>query len=276
MRLLTVADFAAAADRLGCAVAAVQAVVEVESGGGWFTDVRREILDLDGPGGFLDGPHLPKILFEAHWFSRLTGGRFDGSHPAISSPRWDRGLYVGGEREYARLHAALQLDAEAALKSASWGLFQIMGFNHAKCGFGRVERFVDAMKRDEAAHLAAFVGFVIDCGLDDELRRLDWAGFAYGYNGAGYAANDYDGKLDRAYRRFAGRRRDLRLRHRGDDVTALQRAINDVAVYRPALEPDGIFGPATAEAVTFIQTINGLPATGVVDAATRAVLNLES
>lgn len=250
-------DYERAAERLGCEVAAVHAVVEVEASGS----------------GFLDDGRC-KILFEAHWFSRFTAGRYDLTHPQISSPFWDSALYIGGGGEWSRLNAAISLDAEAALKSASWGLFQIMGFNHGKCGFAKVTTFVDAMKRSEAEHLAAFVEFVAAAGLDDELRRLDWAGFAYGYNGPGYRQNDYDGKLARAYRRFSGHSRTLRLRHRGGDVKALQRAINDVAGYRPPLEVDGVFGPATADAVTFVQTINGLPATGFVDEATRAVLNL--
>ncbi|MFY8101047.1 MAG: hypothetical protein ACOVOA_13940, partial [Allorhizobium sp.] len=73
---LTLADFRTAAATLGCTSAQIRAVWEVESGGGWFTDVRSDILALDGPGGFLDGPHLPKILFEAHVFDRQTAGRY--------------------------------------------------------------------------------------------------------------------------------------------------------------------------------------------------------
>ena len=75
----------------------------------------------------------PQILFERHWFSRLTNRRFDGAHPDISNR--SPGGYKGGAAEYARLAQARALDEEAALKSASWGLPQIMGFNHAGAGF---------------------------------------------------------------------------------------------------------------------------------------------
>lgn len=142
---LTLADFNAAATSLGCTSAQIRAVWEVESGGGWFKDVRADILALDGAGGFLDGPHLPKILFEAHVFDRYTEGRYRDSHPNLSSRAWNRKLYVGGQGEYVRLWKAMQLDRHAALLSASVGGAQIMGFNHKLAGFDTVEAFWDAM-----------------------------------------------------------------------------------------------------------------------------------
>src|SRR6185295_10213057 len=98
--------------------------------------------------GFLaDG--RPKILFEAHVFGQRTQQRFTRSHPALSSRTWNRALYQGGAREWARLAAAMQLDRRAALESASWGAFQIMGFNFAACGFSDVEAMVAAMRTEE-------------------------------------------------------------------------------------------------------------------------------
>lgn len=204
-RELTAEDFAEAARRMGCSVAQIRAVFEVEaSGSGWFTDVRGDILALDGPGGFLDGTTLPKILFEAHHFDRLTGGRFRAAHPNLSSPRWNRSLYVGGQGEYERLHRAMQLDRTAALMSASWGAAQIMGFNHKLAGYATVEAFVEAMKAGARAHLMAFVEFVKSAGLAGALRAItadpaSARAFARGYNGAGYAANAYHEKIARAF-----------------------------------------------------------------------------
>jgi hypothetical protein len=61
------------------------------------------------------------------------------------------------------------------------------------------------MYRSERDHLDAFIGYVMGRKLDDELRRKDWAGFAFGYNGSGYSANKYDVKLAKAYKAFGGR-----------------------------------------------------------------------
>jgi len=206
---LTAQDYADAATALGCSVAQICAVFEVEaSGSGWFTDIRGSILALDGPGGFLDGSNLPKILFEAHIFDRETGGKFRKSHPNLSSPRWNKALYIGGQGEYERLYRAMELDRTAALRSASWGAAQIMGFNHKLAGFDTVEAFVDAMKSGVRAHLMAFVAFVKNSGLTAALRQItiyhnSARPFARGYNGAAYAANDYHVKIARAFAKWS-------------------------------------------------------------------------
>lgn len=179
---LDLTDIGRAAADLGCEAACVHAVLAVESNGSGFLPDGR-----------------PRILFEAHIFSRETQGRFDGSHPRVSSPVWNRLLYAGGAGEYPRLTEAIVLDRRAALRSASWGLFQILGSNHQRCGYASVEEFVAAMCDDEANHLLAFVEFCRIGALDRALRSHDWAAFARGYNGPNYAANHYDTKLAAAY-----------------------------------------------------------------------------
>jgi hypothetical protein len=108
------------AKSLDVEAAALKAVATVEAAGA----------------GFLPGePPRPKILFEAHAFHRLTAGRFAKQAPNLSNPTWNRKLYAGSVAgEWQRLEAACKLDRPAALQSASWGLFQIMGFNYAYCG----------------------------------------------------------------------------------------------------------------------------------------------
>ena len=64
---------------------------------------------------------------------------------------------------------------------------------------------------------------------------------------------------------------DLTIGATGDKVRQLQEqldAISSVYTAIPDISPDGIYGPATAEAVRKFQSIFGLPQTGVVDFAT--------
>lgn len=204
---LTRADYLAGATALGGTLRQLMAVVEVESRGGWFTDVRKDILDADGPGGLIDGSTLPKILFEAHVFSRLTKRKYDASHPDISSRKWNKALYKGGQAEYLRLARAMELDRDAALQSASWGMFQVMGFNWEPLGYASVEEFVALMKSGEAAHLDSFVRYIRANKMEADFRRIsdreaDCTPFALGYNGAEQNVNDYDGKIARAHRRL--------------------------------------------------------------------------
>lgn len=179
---LAMADYQAVANAIRCEVAAVRAVVSVEAAGsGFYSDGR------------------PKILFEAHWFGDLTSDDYDDDYPSISSPVWNRDLYIGGVGEWDRLYLACMLDRAAAMKSASWGLGQVMGFNHKAAGYGDVEAFVRDMHLSEGKQLMAMFNFIKTNGLDRALIRKDWATFARGYNGESYRENAYDEKLADAY-----------------------------------------------------------------------------
>lgn len=181
-------DYTRVASLLGVSVPAIKAVADVESSGQ----------------GFLASGE-PKILFEAHVFDRLTGGRYRRSHPQISSKSWNKALYgAGGANQHKRLQLAVSLDRDAGLQSASWGKFQIMGFNWRRTGRASLQAFISAQYISEAEHLKDFAGIVKSFGLVDELQRLDWSGFASGYNGPGYAANRYDTKMAAAYKRHGG------------------------------------------------------------------------
>src|SRR3546814_18731973 len=94
--------------------------------------------------GFLKPPSVkPKVLFEGHAFHRLTGGRFDASHPGLSYPRWDRKKYSGSlAGEGARLEAACLLDRAAALPAPRGGLFQCMGVTYSHDSFAHAGAFV--------------------------------------------------------------------------------------------------------------------------------------
>lgn len=248
---LTDADFERAAKAIGCTVAAVRAVNQVESRGGFFADGR------------------PKILYERHVFHRLTTGRFSAAHPDISNKT--PGGYIGGPAEYGRLARAISLDRDAALKSASWGAFQIMGFNFKVAGFDNVEDFVKAMVSGQGPQLDAFVAFVRKNSLDDELIRLDFASFARGYNGPDFRKNKYDEKLEDAYRFWSkgGARTDnphplMKMGDKGEDVEKIQA--------RLGLPTDGDFGPNTKAAVIRFQSKEKLHADGIVGQQTWARL----
>ena len=178
-------NYTDAAKELGCEVAVIKAVAQVES---------------NGRGEFANGQ--PKVLFEAHVFSRLTKGLYDKTHPSLSSAKWNKDLYVGGEAEHFRLQEAAGIDRTAALMATSWGKFQIMGENYRECGYRSLQDFINAMYRGESGQLEAFVGFIKHTGLDKVLQRRDFTEFARRYNGPGFKRNKYDEKIAAAYRSF--------------------------------------------------------------------------
>ncbi len=186
--MITEQAFQDAAKALGCEVNAIKAVAQVEA-----------------PGGGFMGNGWPKILFEAHKFSKFTKGVYDKTHPNLSSPSWNKKLYSkSGIGEHNRLNEAVKLTRAAALKSASWGKFQILGANFVACGFQSVQDFVTAMYKDENEHLKAFVNFVKSEGLAIFLRTRNWAKFADGYNGPAYKVNKYDTKMANAFNELEG------------------------------------------------------------------------
>lgn len=188
MNSLTDTDFQRAANILGCEIAAIKAVCEVEAPRGGF--------DADGD---------VITLLEGHKFSAFTGGVYDKQYPNISYPKWTTRFY-GKTRtaEKERLRVARSLNESAAIRATSWGRFQVMGFNYRAAGFTTLPAFVAAMESGEGAQLDAFVTFILTNHLADELRLHDWAGFARQYNGPDFEANHYDTKMATAYAKYAG------------------------------------------------------------------------
>ncbi len=183
---LTKEDFQKVAAELKCEVAAIMAVQEVETG---------------GRGGFNPDGSVA-TLFEGHWFSKLTNRKYDATHPTISYPKWTKQFYgKTWKAEQERLEMARQLDQTAAYQSASWGMFQVMGFNYKACGFKDVDSFVASMRAGELGQLQAFAGFIKTNKLDTVLQKLDFRTLAEKYNGPQYALNKYDTKLMAAYQK---------------------------------------------------------------------------
>lgn len=190
---ITEADYKRIAKELNVEVAAVKAVKEVESG---------------KFGGFIEEGR-PPILFEGHVFwKQLKKTGIDPNVYAIDNrdilyQNWTKQYYLGGLKEYDRLDRALKINRLAALESASWGMFQIMGFNYRLCGCNSVDEFISRMRNSEADQLDMFMQFIKSNGLDKYLREKDWVGFAAKYNGPAYAQNQYDVKLENAYNKYA-------------------------------------------------------------------------
>ncbi len=56
---------------------------------------------------------------------------------------WNRDLYKGGSAEWdERLLDAMEFDEIQALKSASFGLGQVMGFNYTAAGCASIQQFI--------------------------------------------------------------------------------------------------------------------------------------
>ena len=196
-------DFAAAAGQIGAEVSAIMAVAQVEAG---------------GRAGFADG--RPIIRYELHIFHGRTGGIYDRTHPHLSQPTLAAGQrYHGGGQptEWSLMFGAMILRDPAgcrrtseAWQSASWGMFQVMGRNFRTVGWSSIGDFVHDMFQSEGNQLRAFLGYVRANHLSASIASHNWAHFARGYNGVGYAVNQYDQRIAAAYTRIIS---DRQTRH---------------------------------------------------------------
>lgn len=250
----------------GLSVAALMAVIEVESGGKTYTEI--------------DGRLEPLIRWEGHYFDRLvpTSKRDQARKAGLASPK------VGGipnassqAKRYAMLDRAMKIDRDAAIMSCSWGVGQVMGSHWQTLGYKSPMAFYDKVSENVIGQVEVMMRYIVRFGLIDELQRFDWAGFARGYNGPAYAKHGYHTKIERAYKRHSGSATPpspasgmLRLGSKGKRVRELQqllvRAGHTVTV-------DGDFGPATKGAVRGFQEERGLGVDGVAGPATMRALS---
>jgi peptidoglycan hydrolase-like protein with peptidoglycan-binding domain len=184
-------DIVAAAKSLGVPTAALMAVNEVESKGT----------------GFLANGRIA-ILYERHiMYRELKDYGVDPDRAMRENPglvNKARGGYLGGEKEWVRLENAMTINKDAALESASWGAYQIMGFHWQLLGFNSVQDYVKFTSISEANQLECFVRFVkSQKGMWNALKALNWAEFARLYNGAAYKENQYDTKLSTAFKLYS-------------------------------------------------------------------------
>lgn len=194
-------DFVEAAKKSNLEINVIKAVTEVEALGFGFYNNGK-----------------PVMLFERHIFYRQIA-KSKGAKIADSYAQWfpdicnkATGGYIGGTAELGRLEkafevcTALKTDNTLALSSASYGLFQIMGFNFKQAGYRTVQDYYNSICLSEQEQLNAFVNYILldsDKTLFNSLKRRDFTSFAKEYNGPSYAKNRYDTKMQTAYNRLS-------------------------------------------------------------------------
>ena len=256
-------DIRTVAAELAVEAAALAAVADIESG--------------LKPHAMVEGRAEPLIRFEGHYFDRRLSGakQAEARRQGLASPQAGKVKNPASQAaRWALLARAAAIDRKAAYESTSWGMGQVMGAHWAWLGFASVDALAAQARSGAAGQLRLMARYIDKAGLAPALRSHDWAAFARGYNGPGYRANDYDGKLARAYRRHAGTGTAtsptlLRRGARGEAVAALQTALTARGY---PLAADGIFGPATEAAVKAFQARHGLAADGITGPLTLAAL----
>ncbi|MBF0106386.1 MAG: DUF3380 domain-containing protein [Deltaproteobacteria bacterium] len=142
------------------------------------------------------------IRFEPHWFYKLWGknnravfdrhfklsnwkGETHFYREAAAKSRW-QGFHGDQPKEWAVFTLARGLDENAAIKSTSMGLGQIMGFNHKQIGYGTAKEMFENFSKDARYQILGIFDFMSKAMIKS-LQRADFIGFARAYNGSGQA-----------------------------------------------------------------------------------------
>lgn len=201
---------------VGCEIAALQAVVEVESAGAGFLPDGRVLLRFENhywwrlwgrdSHEFLVEQSPKRIAFgigDTTWsFCAVKGSQHTGHTVRFGAGNGFQKFHGDSILEWQVFDRAYHTDPAAAIQSASFGLPQLMGANFRICGYNTPEAFFADACESEYRQIRMMASFICGQRLDDELRRRDWKAFAFGYNGASYYTNAYDQKLKAAYEKI--------------------------------------------------------------------------
>jgi hypothetical protein len=186
MEMLTDFDYELVASELQCEAKALKAVgIKETKDQSYYTHL---------------GDHVPKILFERHYFHKLTDGKFD-EDPDISN-KYPFDKYGSYSKQYQRLLKAYSIAPREALMSSSWGKFQVMGSNMHSEKLS-IEEILYEISRSEKNHLITLKGYLLKNKMALEaLRSKKWDKFALYYNGKQYMKNKYDILIKEIYEKL--------------------------------------------------------------------------
>jgi len=179
--------------------------------------VALAIMDVEsGIDGFCSNGKL-KIRFEAHIFkTELNNDALFIQHFRIADSRpWEQPQYMYDdyfgvwisihdgeyEVEHKAFEVAQNLNREAAYRSISMGIAQIMGFNHVRVGYASAEDMYSDFFISLPAQIVAFFNYTLsDSALMDAIRHRDWREIVHLYNGPGFV-DVYAPRLEAAWQR---------------------------------------------------------------------------
>lgn len=253
-------------------------------------DHLHAFMDVEAAGSPFDGQGRPKMLFEPHVFWRELGPgpkRDAAAKAGLAYPRWGQKSYP--RDSYPRLLKAVAIDETAALRSASWGLTQILGSNHKEAGYKTPQAMVTAFMDDAETHIEATVKLLSTWGIADDLKAHRWDVVAKRWNGPGYKKNRYDTKMAAAYAKWrkikdtpfapnvAPAPPERPQRPNPDAITdkvtveVVQRKLKALNYQVGGI--DGVIGTMTKEAILAFRMDNGLPLVPVIDQAMLSALD---
>jgi hypothetical protein len=177
---------ARAADRPGSeSAAALAAVLTVESGGRGFGNDGRTVIRFENHVFRKEWGETHADTFNKHFkFDAKEVWKGHQWRKATADP-WMT-CHTTQASEWDALEFAKTLDEEAALKSASHGVGQVMGFNHNTVGYTNAKDMAKAFDGGIKPQLDAVIAYIKEnAKCMKGMKAKDYTLFAEGYNGGG-------------------------------------------------------------------------------------------
>lgn len=175
----------------------------------------RTVIEVETSGKGFNQAGWVEFLFEPHVFYRTVpkAKQAEAIRRGLAYPTWrGPGSYPKSlQLRIQQFQQAAALDETSAIKSASWGLGQVMGSECDEVGFATPQAMLEAFKESEANQVRGMCNLIKRRGIDKDLRNFpDMAAcrhFALRYNGKAYEKNKYHIKLHDSYVRWSGKSR---------------------------------------------------------------------
>lgn len=228
----------------------ILALVEKESNGIFLWTV-----DTGGSGKF----NIPIFRPESHKFYKyLTGTKRATAikQRLASAKAGGVGVPANSQARYIMLERMFDIDREAALMSISMGAGQVMGFHYKRLGYTNVEDMWQAA-HSISGQINMMLRFLdTDPSLRVAIEAEDVKTIAKLYNGPAYAKNNYDKDLTRYIARYRSQVYKEMPVVPVVPTTDYKKLLNNLGFIsyaefqtQYALNPDGILGPLTKQAL---------------------------
>lgn len=173
------------------------------------TDICFAIIALESGGRTMNLSGKIVIRFENHVFFRqyvssvkdlkvkeerrtrfyslftFSNERLWEGHKIFVNEQWVPIHTGNNDLEWDALKLAMTLDPIAAAKSASYGVGQIMGFNHLIIGLQNPVDMITLFETKPSSQFTAFFNFILNTNCYEHLKTNNLRGFVKEYNGAG-------------------------------------------------------------------------------------------
>lgn len=128
-------------------------------------------------------------------------------YPTVIHPETIK-RYGSYEVQFRKLEIAKSIDEAAAIKSCSWGEFQVLGESFKDGGYSTPQELEIAMNQCNLQQFLYFQSYlkITKPQVVKNMRVKNWGKIAFYYNGSGYRKGAYDVKMECEYERLKGRR----------------------------------------------------------------------